>query len=203
MLPFRDIIAQFEENLLSFPCCCGAVSEDACRSVYLAIFTVTCTQVVNFTTCYELVPDALDRVLVHANQVSEQPVRLSGIPSKFSGDQVTPLLPRQLTTKTVRFDGMMALPSLVQPTDDPTRIVLDAKFFAGALTLVTIKNVALLGDFDGDLNSSLGDVTLERLKLFRCEIWENLIRRTNVAVDFAHRRPSLVEKNAWFRRENE
>ncbi len=48
---FRKIIPEFEENLLSFQGGGWATSEYARRAVDSPILAVSCTQVVNFTTC--------------------------------------------------------------------------------------------------------------------------------------------------------
>ena len=59
------------QEVLSHPGGGGRGGEHARRTVDLAVLAIPCTHVVNLTTCDKLVPDALDCVLVHADQFSQ------------------------------------------------------------------------------------------------------------------------------------
>jgi hypothetical protein len=133
-----------------------------------------------------LVPDTLDRVLVHADQFSQEPIRLPRIPAKLSGDQVTALLASNLPSQAVRLDGMVPLAVFVQPADDAPRIVPDPKLAADSEPLVSVQDLALGRHLDGNLHAPLSDVTLEGLELVGREVREDLIRRSMVTLDLAH-----------------
>ena len=187
MLSLGNIIAQFEQNALGFAGSSRSLGKDAGRTICPAVFAFPCARVVNFTTCDKLVPDALDCVFVHADKLSQEPVRLPGVAAKLRSDHISPLLPGQLPPQAVCFNGMMSLALVIKPADYPPRIVLDPKLFADTNPLMPVQDIALFCDLDGDLDAPYGDVILEGLELLRGQVREDLIGRSVVVDELAHR----------------
>ena len=63
--------------------------------------------------------------VINAEDFSKNTIGLPWFSLEFADDQLLLLKAGQLTPKAVRLDGVMPLPFLVQPTDDPAWVVSD------------------------------------------------------------------------------
>ena len=125
--------------------------------------------------------------VINAEDFSKQTIGLPWFSLEFGSDQLLLLKAGQLTPQAVRLEGVVPLPFLIQPADDPAWVVLDLEFLTSLDPLMPIQNLAFGCQFDGDLDATLGDVLFELLELLGQEVGENLIGRSMVAVDLAHR----------------
>jgi len=96
VLSLWHIVAQFIQEVLCHPGGSRSGGENTRWAVSLAVLALSGVQEGNFPSCSQVFSYGANRVLVHANQFSQEAVRLARVPPQFIGDQVTPLLARQL-----------------------------------------------------------------------------------------------------------